>query len=133
MSRKYFVFIILLMFTPLVSFAGLVPNCGTDSFGSQSPCGLCQIFELISNIFKFIAFSLTPPIAGLLILVAGVLFLTSAGSEKRVEQAKEVFKNLVIGLIIVYVSFLLVNTLINVIGKNVNGFEKKNWNTFNCL
>jgi hypothetical protein len=119
---------------PLFAFAEpLVPNCGTNASGSQSPCGLCEFFLLIKNIFNFIALKLAPPMAALLIIVSGVLFLTSGGSERRVGQAKEIFKNLVIGLIIIYVSYLLVGTLINIIGKKTSGFQPQSWSTFKCL
>lgn len=70
--------------------------------------------------------------AGLLILVSGVLFLTSGGSQKNIDRAKDIFKNLIIGLIIIYVSWLAVGTLIKTIARTTGDFEPQSWNSFKC-
>jgi hypothetical protein len=135
MKQKIFTIIICLfsVFLPLAVFAaGLVPDCGFDAQGNALPCGLCDIFRLIKNIFNFIAFQIVPPVGGLMVLVAGVLFLTSAGSEERVKRAKKIFTDLIIGLVIVYASFLIVGTLINIIARQTGDFSPQNWNTFKC-
>ncbi len=89
----------------------LVP-CGGDS---QPECNLCHLWRLGSNIINFISFNLAIPIAALLFVVAGVLFLTSGGDESRVTKARNIFTNTVIGLVIIFASWLLVDTLIKTI------------------
>ncbi len=130
MSKRFFVslsifLLILLGFFPLVGFARIVPEC-------DGPCGLCDFFLGFKNIFNFVAFSLAPPVAAFLIVVAGVLFLSSGGSEERVKQAKKIFFNVVIGLVIIYVAWLMVDALINVIGKSVEDFTPETWYKFSC-
>lgn len=111
------------MVLPFVSSAAIVP-C--------DKCGLCDFFLLIKNIFNFIAFTLAPPVAAFLFLLAGFLFLISGGSEDRVSQAKKIFINAFIGLFIIYASWLIVNTIILTVGKDVEGLKINSWNTFEC-
>lgn len=121
----FIVYSLMFAVSPLTAMARIVPEC-------NGPCGLCDFFLLIKNIFNFIAFQLAPPVAGLMFLLAGVLFLTAGGSEERVSQAKKIFVNVIIGLLFVYVSWLIVNTLINVIGKSIDGFNPETWWQFTC-
>jgi hypothetical protein len=106
----------------------IVPVC-TDTGGS---CGLCDFFSLIVNIYVFIAFRLAPPVAGIFIVFAGALFLFSGGSEERIGQAKKIFINIIIGLVFIYASYLIVNSIIQIIGKSVDGFNTSTWFTFTC-
>ncbi len=91
--------------------AGLVP-CG----GKTEPkCNLCHLWQLADNILDFVTLQLVFPIAALLFVAAGVVFLTSGGSEEKVTLAKKIFTNTVIGLIIVLCSWLLIDTLVSTI------------------
>jgi hypothetical protein len=113
--------------TKLTTNCRIVPVCD-----AQKGCGICDFFSLVVNIFAFIAFRLAPPVAGLLIVFAGALFLMSGGSEERVSQAKKIFINVVIGLVFVFASWLIVNSIIQVIGKSVGDFNPQSWWSFKC-
>ncbi len=119
-----FIFSLGLLVIPQIAAARIVPEC--------SPCELCDFFLLIMNIYDFIVFKLAPPVAGLLIVIAGALFLTSGGSEERVSQAKKIFVNVIIGLVFIYASWLIVNSIIQVIGKSTEGFNPTSWWQFDC-
>lgn len=121
---------LMLFILPPTAGARIVPEC--MSGGTSGACGLCDFFLLIANIFDFIASKLAPPVAGFLFIVAGFLFLTSGGSEERVAQAKKIFINVIIGLAAIYASWMIVGSLINVIGKSTEGFNPQSWNQFNC-
>lgn len=110
--------------------ARIVPECMSGE--TSIPCGLCDFFLLIANIFDFIALYLAPPLAGFLLVVAGFLFLTSGGSEEKATQAKKIFVNVIIGLVAIYASWLIVNSLIQLIGKDVENFETESWYKFDC-
>lgn len=131
MKKNLFVAFALLFIAafPLISNARIVPQC-------DGPCGLCDFFILFANFFNFIAFKLAPPVAAFLFLLAGILFLASGGSEKMVSRAKGIFANVVIGLVIIYTSWLLVGALIKTIGKNVGvegaTWNPQTWNKFDC-
>jgi 4-amino-4-deoxy-L-arabinose transferase-like glycosyltransferase len=135
MKQITFALVALALFIPAISLARIVPDCGTVTINgvtTSAPCNLCHFFLLIANIFDFIAYKLAPPMAVMMFLLAGVLFLTSGGSEDRASQAKKIFLNALIGLILVYFSWLIVHTLINVIGKKIDGFDPTTWNKFEC-
>jgi len=131
MNKKIILFFLVcglgLAILPQIAGARIVPEC-TGPRG----CGLCDFFLLIMNIYDFIVFKLAPPVAGILIVFAGALFLISGGSEERVSQAKKIFINVVIGLVFIYASWLIVNSIIQVIGKSVDGFNPQSWWQFNC-
>ena len=126
------VLIITILFTALfianLALAGIhtgpiVPCGGTG----QSECNLCHLWNLGSNIINFISFNLAIPAAALLFVVAGVFFLTSGGNQDRVDRARTIFTNTVIGLTIIFCSWLLIDTLLKTIavGSFVGG-----WNDF---
>jgi len=107
----------------LVLAAGLVP-CGTSE---TEDCTLCDLWRLGSNIINFISFNLAIPLGAFLFVVAGAIFLTSGGSEKNVEWAKTIFTNTVVGLVIIYLSWLFIDTLLKTIAK---GEFVGAWNQF---
>jgi hypothetical protein len=111
-----------------LAYAGFVTEpivpCGRTG---KPPCNLCHLWHLASNVINFISFNLAIPIATLLFIAAGVIFLTSGGSEERVALAKSIFTNVVIGLIIIFCSWLLIDTLFKTIA---TGAFSGAWNQF---
>ena len=83
----------------------LVP-CGT---ADTPPCEFCHIFVLLSNILNFILFCITPLVAALMIIIAGVWFLATGGSPEFYSQAKSVLTAAVIGLVIVLAAWVFLN------------------------
>ena len=86
----------------------IVP-CGREG---QPDCTLCHLWRLASNIINFLSFNLAIPMAVLLFVAAGVIFLISSGSEEKVALARNIFTNTVIGLVIIFCSWLLIDTLV---------------------
>ena len=78
-------------------------------------CKLCDIWHLVSNIINFISFNLAIPAAVLLFIAAGVMFLISGGNQEKVASARGIFTNTVIGLVIIFCSWMLIDTLIKTI------------------
>lgn len=70
--------------------------------------------EIITQIVSITNFVVTfiSPIMVLSLVVGGVLLITAGGNEERVELAKKIIINSVIGLVVVYGAFGLVSTLI---------------------
>lgn len=87
---------------------GEIVPCKTD-------CTLCHLWQLASNIINFLSFNLAIPVAALLFIAAGVIFLTSGGNESRITLGKSIFINTAIGLLIIFCSWLLIDTLIKTI------------------
>lgn len=106
-------FILISLFAANMVYAGFVTDpivpCGGET---QPDCTLCHLWNLASNIINFITFNLSIPLATLLFVAAGVIFLTSGGSEEKAGLAKSIFTNTVIGLVIIFCSWLLIDTLV---------------------
>ena len=90
---------------------GFVP-CGTKG----CPCKLCDLFDMIHRIVQFIMIDIAPAIAVLLMAVAGFYYIISPQDPGNVIKAKTIFKNVTIGLIIIYGSYLAVNFLLGSFG-----------------
>lgn len=107
------------LFSANLVYAGFVNGplvpCGRTG---MPECNLCHLWNLGSNIINFIVFNLSIPIATLLFVVAGFIFLISGGNEKRVDLAKTIFTNVVIGLVIIFCSWLLIDTLLKTIASS---------------
>jgi hypothetical protein len=122
------------LFAANLAYAGFVTEpivpCGREG---QPDCTLCHLWHLASNIINFISFNLAIPAAVLLFVAAGVIFLISGGSEEKVTLAKSIFTNTVIGLVIIFCSWMLIDTLIKTIANP--GFTEAGevvwfWNEF---
>lgn len=98
---------------------GLVPDCNFN-ITSNEPfgCGACELVELAHNIINFFIY-LAIVIATLLFMWAGILYVTSGPNPDNIKKAHKIFFNVLIGLVIVLASWLIVDTLIRVIVKDV--------------
>ena len=111
--------------------AGLIP-CGEPG----NPCGLCHIFVLGENIINFFlipdtsgpnkGFAIVPIVATILIIVGGFLLMTAGGNPDGFKKATAVLTAVVVGLIIIYASWMFLNALFSAIGVNPD-FNLKSW------
>jgi hypothetical protein len=103
------------------SAAGLVP-CGqreddpSTTIIESSPCTLCHFFVLIENILEFVFFKLTPPLALLMLIIGGAMFMLATGDPQKVTQARKIITSVLIGIVIIYGSFFLIGLLLQSIG-----------------
>ena len=106
------VFLILIM--PAVSLAegGLV-HCGNPG---EKPCDFNGFMTLINTVINFILFDMVIPIAAIMFAYAGFLLVTSAGSPEAKTKMKSVFTNTVLGLIYAVAAFLIVKTILSILG-----------------
>jgi len=131
--KRYFKIIIpsLFLLYSKFSFAqeGLVP-CGP---GTAHPMcdNICYLLEMISKIAFFIVRNVMPPLAGLLFLIGGIMMVAAAGSEERYKKGRQIVLNTAIGVVIVLVSWLLVNSIITIVGQN-NGYVGTWWQPGGC-
>ena len=92
--------------------AGLVP-CGGPG---EHPCTLCDFFVLLNNIVDFLLFKLVPPIALLLLIIGGAMFLVSTGNPNTVSQGRAIVTSVVIGLVIIYGAYFFIGLILQSIG-----------------
>lgn len=110
-----FVFIVICLLF-LISFQGafaqgLVP-CGG---AGQRPCSICDFGILVINITNFLIYNIAIPLAGLMIVIGGVMIMIGAASEERVKAGKKMFTNAIVGIVIVFLAWLMVDTVIKVL------------------
>lgn len=123
---------------------GIIP-CGSSG---QPNCNLCYILVLIQNLINFVVgpgggpttpVGIIYPLATLMVAYGGFVWFTSGGSESRLTQAKGIISSAIWGLVIALASFLIVNTVLNVLaGQGISGNVAKPpgfpwpWNQINC-
>ncbi len=121
--QKYLipVIVFLILCTPLFSLAqtqgNLVP-CGRNSGPAAVPCKFEHVLILINNLVKFILVYLAIPIAALMFFYAGALMIIHGGNEHSRTEAKSIFWNTVIGIIFVAGAWIIVHTVLNILGYN---------------
>ena len=122
--KKIFLIIFLgiLILSPLLSSAaGLVP-CG----GQREPvCQFCHFFVLFKNIVDFFLLKIVPPMAVLMLAIAGIMYIFAhIGSGEiggksgpaLLSQANKLLMSVVWGLLIIFGAWIFVNTFFMAIG-----------------
>ena len=116
-------------------------TCG-EKFNAQgvlvgTGCTLCDALVVIQNIINFLIgpTGIIYALAILMIAYGGFRFLISGGSEDKRREAKGIISAAIVGVIIGLSSFLIVGTVINVIGEGASnqpaGFPWP-WNEIEC-
>ena len=107
--------------TPGINICGgLVPcermvNDPDTVWDDTKPCSFCHAAMLVSQGINFL-FKIAGVVALLALIVTGILFITSAGSPERRNSAKEAFKWVLIGFLIVFLSWLFVDFILSAWG-----------------
>lgn len=120
-SKKIvFFFAFLLAVSPSMILAqGIVP-CGTSA---TRPCTICDFGVLVINFTNFLIYNIAIPLAGLMIVIGGIMIMIGSASEERVRTGKKILTNAIIGVVIVFIAWLLVDTIIKVMtGSFVQNF-----------
>ncbi|HEV7423575.1 MAG TPA: hypothetical protein VGO21_00095 [Candidatus Paceibacterota bacterium] len=90
------------------------PDDGTIRY--DNPCDFIALMALVNNVIKFILFELALPIAAVMFFYAGFELVTSGGSTEKRGTAKKVFTNAAIGLCIAAAAWLIIRTLLAILG-----------------
>ena len=95
------------LFLPETTHAAIVTCSGPD-------CNWASFISLAQNVLNFIV-SLAVVAAAVMFAYAGWLFFSSGANTSNLEQGKKIFTSVVVGLIIILVAWLVVNTLLDVL------------------
>jgi len=112
------IFSILMIFSltsPVIAQQSIINT--SDSNYAEGTYGLndmVRIFVESSQIILGIIGSVTL----LMFVYGGIMFLISGGSSEKVTKAKDIIKAAVIGLIIVFSSYLIIKFVLGAIGRN---------------
>jgi len=115
---------------PLFSLAaGLVP-CGGPP--PEEPCQLCHLFVLLDTIVDFVLFKIILPLATLLLVLGGILFIFNAENPENVTKGKAILTSVVIGLIIIFAAWLIINSFVMLIGVSEWTGLREGWFQIEC-
>ena len=148
--KKIFLIIFLIFFFLSLSAqqvqAGVVP-CGLsqddpNQEGNQAvPCQFCHLFVLFKNIVDFFLFKIIPPLAALMIAIAGFMYIFAyfgggeiggKGGPGLLSQANKLLMSVVWGLLIIFGAWIFVNTFFMLIGVADWTGLKAGWWQINC-
>jgi hypothetical protein len=104
------------------------PIISEETLGSpcynEGNCGLNDFIRIIDASYTTV-FGFIGSIALLMFMIGGVMFLISGGNQEKVSKAKKLMISAVIGLFIVFASYLIIDFVLKTIGyQNV-----ASWNT----
>lgn len=103
-----------------VTTGGLIP-CGrawddpATAWDDTNSCDFCYIVMLLNQIMNFLI-KIAGAIAILAIIVTGFLFVTSAGNSERKNNAKTTLKWIIIGFLILFLSWLIADFILSAWG-----------------
>jgi len=100
-------FIFLLILPQLTLGAGLVP-CGGEG---EAECTACDLLVLAQNIVKFV-FEIIFVVVTVMLVAGGLIWITAGGKPERIAQGQKIMTNAIIGVVIVLVSWLIINTIL---------------------
>ena len=94
--------------------SGLV-TCGCAPDGSDK-CTITDFFAMLVNIYKFLVTMVATPLAVISILIGGILMMTSAGDPGRMGLGKKILYAAIIGLVLAFCSYMIINWVLQAIG-----------------
>lgn len=111
---------------------GIVPDCNvtgrlnsyvndkgeTVSDNFANPCDFNKLIELVNNIIDFMLIYFATPLAAIVLVYAGFLYLTSGGSSEKTSKAKHMLGNMIMGYIIALAAWLIIKTILTTLGFN---------------
>lgn len=124
---KFLIILIALSINLLPFYAlalGLVP-CGGG--GGEPPCTLGCFFLMIEWIIDVLLWEVSIPLAVTGFLAAGIYMLFGS-SEQNVARGKAILKYTVIGIVLAWAAFLIIDTILKELMRNPNTLET----TFSC-
>ena len=107
-------------FLPLFSHAQGIPKQIVPETCTGVNCSCDDLVKLASNVLNYGIF-ISVFMSALLFAWAGFRYLTQVASPEGKNQAKEILRNVVIGLVMIIAAWLIVDTLLKTLQKNVQG------------
>lgn len=109
---------IVLFVAPLSALALPLPNCGTLA-GVNCSAGT-SLTGLITTVINWML-AIAGLVAILFLIIGGFWYITSAGNEETAEKGKNTAINAIIGIVIIILSYVIVNVISNFVGTAGSG------------
>jgi len=128
LKKNIFLIVFLGLFVFNISLAygqGIIPEATGKpcSGGDATYCGNYELNDFIAlaiNVSKWIL-GIVGSLALVMFIYGGVLFLISGGGSEKISQAKKIIIAAVIGLIIVFASYLIIRFVMGSMGLDWSG------------
>ena len=98
----------------------------------QDKCTKCDLLKLVKNIIDFIMIGATPVVATFFFVWAGIMLMLGGANPGMLSQGKAMFKNALIGVALVMLSWLITNTIIQTLIKPSMVGSGGNWWQVTC-
>jgi len=79
-------------------------------------CSLCHGFVMLDGIIDFALLKIVPPLAALILIISGIAFYQAGASPEKFRWARSVFLSVIIGLVIIYTSWIVVSAVMDIVG-----------------
>lgn len=116
---RFFIPLVPLVFLLLTATALAQSDSDSESLvpcgGTKDPCTICHLVLMASNIFAFIL-KVSLGFAILFAAIAGILYISSSGSEALMATAKNAIKYAALGFALALLAWVLVNIVANALG-----------------
>lgn len=127
--------IIIILLLPNIALAQCPPSeslvpCG----GEGCECDFCDFFEMINRIIKRLLGRIVPAIAGLMIVVAGIMMALGYSGQtgpEMINRAKKFLAVMAVGLLVAYLAWIIISLLLMSVGL-VSWTGLDNWWTVTC-
>ncbi len=130
-------YLLTIIFVPSLTKAGLDPACQgkdgswgivlcgcgkpiTDSTGRCTNC--CEVtdfFGMLARIYSFIVWYIATPLAVLALSIGAIFMLAGAGNPNLFATGKKILYAAIIGLVLVFCSWLIIDFILTAIGYNM--------------
>jgi hypothetical protein len=120
---------------------GPIMSCNTKKLmegdkwlgGYCDPCSnICDLLATLQNVL-YLAISLALfAAAPILFVIVGIYYIISRGNVEKTKKAKDMFFNVVKGIVIILLSFIIVNTFFVILAPKVEKVDFVKWNQISC-
>jgi len=108
-------------------------DCCNDNPPCDNPscsCGITEFFIMLSNVYSFIVWEIATPLAIIALTIGGIIMMMSAGNPNLLGMGKKIFYSAVIGLVLVFCSYLIINFIVATLaGCPDSGLPICNWSS----
>jgi hypothetical protein len=132
-----FISVLAVLLFPAVSHASPLVPCGRSDQGGTM-CTLCDFIVGIKGLIDY-GFKIMVFVALVMLVISGVVYIVSAGNTGMMDMAKGLLKNVLIGFSIILGAWLIINTIMLIMGTKgsgdeggVLGIKIERWDKFKC-
>ena len=79
-------------------------------------CTPCHLFVMIDGIIDFVLLKIVPPVATLILIFGGIALYQAGASPEKFNKARSILLSAIIGLVIIYTSWIVVSSTLNAVG-----------------